>query len=101
MSASNPAVPGAQASHYHGVPTTITGTTVAGHVLFDRMPPLHMGDPWAEHYVPEWESSHPTTVMSGPACVLCDGRPVAATFLSNVTCGQITLSPVNSTIIKP
>lgn len=101
MSASNPAVPGSVANHWHGVPVTGTATMVPGHVLFDMLPPLHIGDYWSEHYVPEWECSHSTFVTIGVPCVLCDMRPVASTCISNVTCGQITKSPVSSTIIKP
>ena len=101
MGASNPAVPSSVANHWHGVPKTATSTFTSGHVLFDMLPPLHEGDFWADHYVPEWEDDHPTFVVTGPACVLCDNRPVAATLLSQITCGYIKDSPVSTTIIRP
>ena len=101
MATMNPAVPGAVATHFHGVPLTATATTIPGTVLFDGLPPLHIGDFWFEHYVPEWECSHPTFVTTGAPNVLCDNRPLAVSCLSNVTCGQITESPIQTTIIKP
>jgi uncharacterized Zn-binding protein involved in type VI secretion len=96
----NPAVTGAKAAHNHGVPGTVTATSVPGAVKFDEAYPLHLGDEWAEHYVPEWECSHPTFVTSGANNVICDNRPLAVTELSTVTCGQIIKSPVMTTIIK-
>lgn len=101
MAALNPAVPGSGAGHWHGVPATVTATTVPGTVLMQGLPPLHIGDFWFEHYVPEWESSHPTFVTTGAANVLCDGRPVAVSCFSNVTCGMIVKSPVQTVVIKP
>lgn len=101
MPSINPAVPGSTATHKHGVPETITATSVPGTVLFNMMPPLHVGDFWFEHYVPEWESSHPVSVITGALGVLCDNRPLACTGISSVMCGQITLSLVENTIIKP
>jgi uncharacterized Zn-binding protein involved in type VI secretion len=97
----NPAVPGSVAAHWHGVPVTATPTTVPGHVLFQGLPPLHIGDFWSVHYVPEWESAHGTAVVTGTPGVICDGRPLACTCFSNVTCGQIAKSIVNTTIVKP
>lgn len=101
MSSINPAVPGATAAHEHGVPKTVTATMLPGTVYFDSLPPLHVGDFWFEHYVPEWECSHPTFVASGATNVLCDGRPVACSALSSVGCGQIAISPVQTTVIVP
>ena len=95
----NPAVPTSFAKHWHGVPATTTATTIPGHVLMEGLPPLHMGDYWASHYVPEWESSHPTFVVSGAPNVLCDGRPVATTCYSSVGCGMIMGSPVVTVVI--
>ena len=101
MSTINPAVPGATAEHAHGVPITVTATSVPGTVLFDKLPPLHIGDFWFAHYVPEWECAHPVSVITGALGVLCDNRPLACTGISSVMCGQITLSPVQNVIIKP
>lgn len=98
--ASNPAVPGATAAHAHGIPVTATATVVPGTVYFDKAPPVHMGDFWFEHYVPEWECSHPTFIVNGANNVLCDKRPVAVTGMSSVGCGIITTSPIMTTIIK-
>ena len=98
---SNPAVPGSTATHVHGIPKTFTATNLPGTVIFGKLYPLHMGDPWFVHYVPEWESAHPTVVSNGAPNVLCDKRPLAITELSNVQCGQITLSPMQIVIIKP
>ena len=97
----NPAVPGAAASHWHGVPVTQTYFFCPGSVYVEGMPPLHAGDYWADHYVPEWEESHPTSVWSGPRSVLFDGRPVATTGLSLIDCGIVKNSPVATVIIVP
>ena len=97
----NPAVPGATATHAHGIPKTVTATFVPGTVYFDKLPPLHMGDFWFEHYVPEWECSHPTFVVNGASNVLCDKRPLAVTGMSSVGCGIVTVSPIMATIIRP
>ena len=101
MGACNPAVPCSAAGHWHGVPGTVTYFVCPGTVLMDGLPPLHMGDYWSEHYVPEWECSHSTFVCTGAPIVLCDGRPVAATGLSLVGCGVVVGSPVQNVVIVP
>ena len=101
MASVNPAVTGSTATHGHGIPETITPTTIPGHVYFNMLAPLHVGDPWIEHYVPEWESSHPISVITGAMNVLCDERPLAGTGISSVMCGVVTVSPVMNTILVP
>lgn len=96
----NPAVTLSSARHWHGVPSTMTYTSVPGSVRFESSYPLHPGDYWAEHYVPEWESSHGVSVRTGANNVLCDGRPLAVTQSSLIDCGNISNSPIMSTIIK-
>ena len=96
----NPAVTLASAKHFHGVPGTTTWTRVAGSVRFESSYPLHVGDYWASHYVPEWESSHDTSVRTGAYNVLCDNRVLAITEGSNIDCGIISFSPVMSTVIR-
>ena len=100
MSGMNPAVTLSSARHWHGVPSTTTFTNVAGSVRFESSFPLHLGDYWASHYVPEWESSHGVSVRSGANNVLCDRRPLAITQGSRIDCGTISFSPVMSTIIR-
>ena len=97
---SYPVVPGSTATHSHGIPETITATMVPGAVYFEKVPPLHMGDFWFMHYVPEWECAHPTAIANGANNVLCDKRPLAITALSSVGCGLVTVSPVLTTIVK-
>lgn len=99
MSGMNPVVPSSVASHWHGDPQTSTSTYVAGSVVFESSRPLHTGDYWAEHYVPEWEDSHPTFVRNGANNVLCDGRPLSITCYT-IDCGFIRYSPIMSTIIR-
>lgn len=97
----NPAVTLSTAYHWHGVPETKTNTMRPGSVRFESFYPLHVGDYWASHYVPEWEDSHDTFVRSGVASVICDGSQLPTTEISYIDCGRIFRSPVISTIIRP